>query len=47
MMPSAAEQKQQLKATCAEQLWQEMEEKLREERELQEIEEEEHREEER
>ena len=45
-MPSAVERKQQLKATCAERLRRETEEKLREERELQEIEEEERREEE-
>ena len=46
-MPSAAERKQQLEATCAEWLQREMEEKLREEQELQEIKEEEHQEEER
>ena len=46
MMPSAAEHKQQLEATCAERLQQEMEEKLWEEWELQEIEEEERWEEE-
>ena len=45
-MPSAAEHKQQLEAACAERLWREMEEKLREERELHEIEEEERQEEE-
>ena len=46
MMPTAAEWKAQLKATCAEQLRWEMGEKLQEERELQEIEEEERQEEE-
>ena len=46
MMPSAAKHKQQLEAACAEWLRWEMEEKLQEEWELQEIEEEEHQEEE-
>ena len=46
LMPSAVECKQQLEATCAEWLQQEMEEKLQEEQELQEIEEEERWEEE-